>query len=146
MRTFLSRRRSVRLAVPAVGVLAVAITCAEAQRPTCQAVEATKTIQGETSTFTLDKSPWKVTSGLDSTLVIANVDTKTSCTTNLESVITAYFGKDVIYLRSTEIASDQLFALNGRSCKEAAKPKTLDGRSEARVQEQLLAAGLCAAR
>jgi len=129
MPTFLSRRPSVRLAVPAVGVLAVAITCASAQRPTCQAFEAKKTIQGGTSTFTLDKSPWKVTSESDSTLVIANTETKTSCTTSLESVLTAYFGRDVIYLRSTEIASDQLFTVNGRSCKETAKPKPLDGRS-----------------
>lgn len=132
-------------AASTAGMMAVAIACSTAQRPACQAFEAKKTIDGSTSTFTLDNSPWKVTSTLDAALTIQNAEKKTSCSTNVESVLTAYFGRDVIYLRSTEIASDLLFTLNGNSCEQADPPKPLDGESEARVNEQLLAIGICPA-
>ena len=143
MPTFPSSRRRVRLAVPAAGVMAVVIACSTAQRPACQAFEAKKTIDGSTSTFTLQSSPWTVTSTLDAALTIANTEKQTSCSGNAESVLTAYFGRDVIYLRSTEIASDLLLTLNATTCMQSAPPTTLDGESETRVNEQLLAIGIC---
>jgi hypothetical protein len=129
----------------AAAALALAVACARDQRAACQAFEAKKMIDGSTSTFTLENSPWRVTSTLDAALTIANIDKKTSCSTSAESVLTAYFGRDVVYLRSTDIASDLLLTVNGDSCLQTKAPMTLDGTSEARVNEQLMAIGVCPA-
>ena len=145
MPTFLSSRRRLWSEAIAAAAITATIACAGEQRSACQAVEAKKTIRGTTSTFTLDASPWTVTADLDAALTVANTEKRTSCSTSVESVLTAYIGTDLIYLRSTEIASDLLLTLNASSCQQAAPPRTLDGSSETLVNEQLMAIGLCPA-
>jgi hypothetical protein len=117
---------------------------AGAPPPPCSAFEATKSIQGITMTFRDDRFPWKVTADLDANVVIENAPKKTTCSTHIESVVSVYMGKgDLIYFRSAEIASNELFTLNGFSCKDAAKPKMLDA-SEAKTRRILRAKGICA--
>jgi hypothetical protein len=110
----------------------------------CSAWESKKSIEGSTMTFRLEPFPWKVTADLDANVAIENTVTKSVCKTKLESVINVYFGDGkLIYFRSAEIASDELFTLDGSSCKEARKVKQLDPKSEAKTARLLRSLGIC---
>ena len=120
------------------------VRLAIASEPPCVAFEATKGIQSGLSTFRHDRFPWTVTADLDGNLVIENSRRHTSCKTVLDSVISVYVGdRNLINLRSLEIASDELFTLDGRNCREARKVKALDVESEMKSTAILRANGLC---
>jgi len=110
----------------------------------CSAWESNKSIDGTTTTFRLEPYPWKVTTDLDANVAIENTATKSICKTKLESVIKVYFGDGkLIYFRSAEISSDELFTLDGSSCKEARKVKQLYPKSEAKTTRLLRSIGIC---
>jgi hypothetical protein len=110
----------------------------------CSAWESKKSIDGSTMTFHQEPFPWKVTADLDANVTIENTATKSICKTKLESVIKVYFGDGkLIYFRSAEISSDELFTLDGFSCKEARKVKQLQLKSEARTTRLLRSIGIC---
>jgi len=63
----------------------------------------------------------------------------------VESVVSVYMGGgDVIYFRSTEIASDQVIPIDGRSCKDAGKTTTLDPAKQDASKSVLRGIGICA--
>jgi hypothetical protein len=110
----------------------------------CTAWESRKSIDGIKMIFELDPHPWKVTADLDANVTIRNTAKKSSCKTQLESVSKVYFGSgDLIYFRSTEIASDELFTVNGLTCKEVRKVRQLDQKSEANTTRILRSLGIC---
>ena len=110
----------------------------------CSAWESKKSIDGGTMTFRLEPFPWKVTADLDANVAIENTTSKSVCKTKLESVTHVYFGKGkLVYFRSAEIARDELFTLDGFSCKEARKVKQLDSKSEAKTTRLLRSVGIC---
>lgn len=95
-------------------------------------------------TFRLTPFPWKVTADLDANVAIENTATKSICRTKLESVIKVYFGDGrLIYFRSAEISRDELFTLDGLSCREARTVKQLDSKSEAKTIRVLRSMGIC---
>ena len=127
------------LAVLVTALAPVPLSCQD-----CSALESKKSIDGSTTTFRLEPFPWKVTADLDGNVTIQNTAKKSTCSTKLESVINVYFGDGkLIYFRSTEIASDELFTFDGFSCKEARKVKQLDPKSEARTTRLLRSLGIC---
>jgi hypothetical protein len=143
MLTSRSRRLDCRLLATVSLLLTAGVLADSPERP-CSAFEATKTLDGDTATFRDARFPWKVTAALDGKVVIENTRKKTTCSTNLESVVSVYIGSgDLIYFRSVEIASDELFTLNGFSCKDASKVKPLDAKSEAKTRKILRAGGIC---
>lgn len=98
-------------------------------------------------TFTLDPYPWKVTADLDANVTIENAAKKSACKTKLESVISVYLGGgDLIYFRSSEISNDELFTLDGLSCKEVRKGRHLLLKSEAKTTRVLRSLGICGPR
>jgi hypothetical protein len=110
----------------------------------CSAWKSTKSIDGNTMTFRVDPFPWKVTADLNANVLIENSIAKSVCRAKLESVIEVYFGESkLIYFRSAEISSDELFTLDGMSCKEARKVKQLDPKSEAKTTRLLRSIGIC---
>jgi len=144
MRISRSRRFEPQFVLPVMGLLMVTMTLADTPQQPCSAFEATKTLNGNTATFRDDHFPWKITADLDGKIVIENKTKKTTCSTNIESVVSVYMGNsNLIYFRSVEIASDELFTLNGFSCKDAAKMKPLDAKSEAKSLRILRANGIC---
>jgi hypothetical protein len=139
-----SSRIERRIAVLTMCVLAAARLLADAPGRPCSAFSAAKSIAGNTATFQDNRFPWKVTADLDGKITIENTRKKTRCSADVESVVSVYIGKgDLIYFRSTEIASDELFTLNGFSCKQAAKVKRLSAGSESKAQNTLRANGIC---
>lgn len=129
-------------------ILAVVLLTAACPRfspcQSCAAWETKKSIEGSTITFLLEPFPWKVTADLDANVSIENTTLKSVCKTKLESVTHVYFGRGkLVYVRSAEIASDELFTFDGFSCKEARKVKQLDSKSEANTTRLLRSAGLC---
>src|SRR5271167_1215108 len=76
----------------------------------CSVVETNRSTNGTTAIFTREPFPWKVTVDLSDHVTIENSELKTKCTTDLSSVVTVFVGKgNLIYLRSLEIANDQVF-------------------------------------
>jgi type 1 fimbria pilin len=126
-----------------LAVLVAALAPVSLSSQSCSAWESKKSIDGITMTFRLEPFPWKVTADLDGNVTIQNTAKKSTCTAKVESVISVYFGDGKsIYFRSTEISSDELFTLDGLSCKEARKPKQLDP-SEAKTIRLLRSLGIC---
>ncbi len=110
----------------------------------CSAWESRKSIDGNVMTFRLEPYPWKVVADLDANVTIENTVKKSTCKTKFESVVSVYFGNGkLIYFRSADISSDQLFTLDGFSCKEARTVKQLDGTSEAKTTRLLRSLGIC---
>ena len=130
-----------------LAILLIGVTPGPAPCQSCSAWESKKSIDGGTTSFRLEPFPWKVTTDLDANVAIENTSTKSICKTKLESVIKVYFGDGkLIYFRSADIASDELFTLDGVSCKEARKVKQLDSKSEARTTHLLRSFGICAGK
>jgi hypothetical protein len=128
-------------------VLLIGIAPRPAPCQSCSAWESKKSIDGGTTTFLLEPFPWKVTTDLDANVAIENTATKSICKTKLESVVKVYFGDSkLIYFRSADIASDELFTLDGVSCKEARKVKQLDPKSEAKTTHLLRSVGICSGK
>jgi hypothetical protein len=73
---------------------------------------------------------------LDGNVTIQNAEKKSVCKTKLDSVVSVYFGNGkLVYFRSADVASDELFTLDGLSCKEARK---IEGSgSKVRSQDDL---------
>jgi hypothetical protein len=134
--------RTFLFAVLLVGLAPRLSTC-----ESCSAWESKKSIDGSTMTFRLEPFPWKVTADLDADVAIENTATKSVCRTKLESVIKVYFGGGkLLYFRSAEISSDELFTLDGFSCKEARKVRQLYPRSEAKTTRLLRSVGICSGK
>jgi hypothetical protein len=120
---------------------------ARASDQSCTAFEATNSIQGDIVSFHHDRFPWTITVDLDGNLAIENAQRHTRCTTVLNSVVAAYVGSQrLIYLRTLEIASDELFTLDGFTCWEVRNVKGLDVESESNSIEILRANGVCAGK
>ncbi len=120
------------------------VTLVCAFEPLCLAFEAPKTIQGDPSTLHHHRFLWTITADLDGNVVVENSRLHTRCKTVLGSVVSTYVGDgNLVYLRSQEIASDELFTLDGRNCREARKVKALDVQSERKSIAILRANGLC---
>jgi hypothetical protein len=127
-----------------LAVLLIGIAPRLAPCQSCSAWESKKSIDGGTTSFRLEPFPWKVTADLDANVAIENTGTKSICKTKIESVIKVYFGDGkLIYFRSADIASDELFTLDGFSCKEVRKVKQLDPKSEAKTTHLLRSVGIC---
>jgi len=125
-------------------VLLIALAPRPSLGQSCTAWESEKSIDGSTMTFHREPFPWKVTADHEANVTIENTASKSMCKTKLESVIKVYFGDGkLIYLRNTEIASDELFTLDGFSCKEARKVRQLHPKSEARTTRLLRSIGIC---
>lgn len=92
--------------------------------------------------------PWRITvDELEGAITITNRKSKAKCETNITSVRQVYGGgANRIAFRSIEIASDDLFFLDARSCKSTRKSKHLGvqaGRDTEKVPRSL---GLCGAK
>ncbi len=92
--------------------------------------------------------PWRVTvDELEGAITITNKDSKTKCDTNISSVRQVYGGgANQIAFRSIEIASDDLFFLDARSCKSTRRSKHLGVRAPRDTGKALRSLGLCAAK
>jgi hypothetical protein len=124
--------------------LTIALGSGSSLCQSCSAWESQKSIDGSSMTFHLDPYPWKVTADLDANVTIENTAKKSSCKTKLESVISVYLGRgNRIYFRSSDISSDELFTLDGFSCKEVRSVKQLDGKAEAKTTRTLRLLGIC---
>lgn len=125
-------------------VLAIALLPGPSACQSCSEWESKKSIDGSTMTFRLDPFPWIVTADLDGNVTIQNAEKKSVCKTKFDSVVSVYFGSGrLVYFRSADIASDELFTLDGLSCKEARKMKDLGQKSEAKTTCLLRSLGIC---
>jgi len=125
-------------------VLLVGLIPSQSPCQSCSAWRSKKSVDGSITTFRLEPFPWKVTTDLDANVAIENAVTKSTCSTKLESVIGVYFGRGhLIYLRSAEVSSDELFTFDGLSCKEVRKVKQLPPKSEAETTRFLRSIGIC---
>ena len=127
--------------------LSMMVACARgtATDDSCSAFEATKSLEGNTATFRDERFPWIVTADLDAKVTIQNTKQKTSCSTTVESVVSVYMGAgDVIYFRSLEIASDNLYPVNGLSCTDSGESVRLDPTSAEKSRNLIRASGICA--
>jgi len=92
--------------------------------------------------------PWRVTvDELEGAVTITNKKSKAKCETNISSVRQVYGGSaSGIAFRSIEIASDDVFFLDARSCKSNRKAKHLGVRGGQDTGTVLRSIGLCAAK
>ena len=141
-----SSRRELFLIVAALSVI-VACTNDASTDDACSTFEAAKSLDGKTATFRDERSPWVVTADLDGKVTVHDTKKSTSCSTTVDSVVSVYLGAGaVIYFRSLEIASDNLFAIDGRSCADAGEPVRLDPTSAEKSNTLMRAVGICTSR
>ena len=74
--------------------------------------------------FARDGYPWRITvDQLTDTVRVDRIDKNTSCSIDLGGVRRVYGGTRVLALRSLEIASDDLYFFDLRTCTEVRKAK-----------------------
>ena len=122
----------------------IALNAGTAQCKSCSAWESKKSIDGSSMTFRLDPYSWRVRADLNGDITIENSSTRSTCKTRLNDVLAVYLGRNnLIYLRVSDISTDELFTLDGRSCREAQKVRQLDLKSEASSLRILQSIGIC---
>jgi hypothetical protein len=126
--------------------LATSVFATAAVAGTCSYFELPR-IQGEQLPYVYEAEefPWSVTvDELEGAITITNKKSKAMCETNITSVRRVYGGgPNRIAFRSIEIASDDLFFLDPRSCKSTRKAKHLGVHAGRDTEKVLRSLGVC---